>query len=114
MINEKKGIVHTVGEDLSEIINKHDKIIIDFWAPWCGPCVHLGKVIDRLAEVYGGRIFFGKLNVDTHGEFVQKYEVKQIPTLLFIQKGSTYIHKVVGYRSEDILREKIDRVFFNQ
>lgn len=74
------------------------KILIDCWAPWCGPCKRLAPVIDKVAEMSKGRIKVGKVNVDECPEISEKYMIGSIPTLLIFKDGEL-IDEFAGYES---------------
>ena len=61
-------------------------VLIDLWAPWCGPCQMIGPIIDELAEEFGERALIGKVNVDKNPKISEAFKVKSIPTLMFLQK----------------------------
>lgn len=84
-------------------------VVVDFWAPWCGPCRVLGPVIDRLAERYEGQVTFGKLNVDENQGAATEYGVQSIPALLFFRNG-VLVDRTVGALPESLLRIKIDQL----
>ena len=72
-------------------VKKYPLVVIDCWAPWCGPCMMVAPVIEELARDYAGRIVFGKLNVDENTDTAERFRVMSIPTLLIFRNG-----KLVG------------------
>ena len=91
----------------TEVIKSEIPVVVDFWAPWCGPCRVLAPVTEKLAEAYTGKVKFCKINVDENPEMSMKYNVMSIPTLIFFkggeQKGSS-----LGAVPEAALKPKIE------
>ena len=77
-------------------------VVIDLWAPWCGPCRMMGPVIDELAEEYEGRILVGKMNVDDNDEVPAQFNVMNIPTVLFFKNGQLVNRHVGAARKADM------------
>lgn len=80
--------------------------IVDFWAPWCGPCRMVAPTLDKLAKEYSGKLLVAKVNTDENPEWAQRYGVQGIPTMLFVAKGKV-IHRQVGALPEPMLREVV-------
>lgn len=80
-------------------------LVVDMWAPWCGPCRMLGPVISELAEDYDGKIVVGKCDVDENEDVAMEFGIRNIPTVLFF-KGGQLVDKFVGAASKSTLDEK--------
>ncbi len=78
-----------------EVLDSEKLSVVDFWAPWCGPCLALGPTIEALAEEKGEEVNIGKLNVDENGDTSMTYGITSIPAILFI-KGGEVVDKLVG------------------
>ena len=91
----------------SEVIKSNQPVLLDLWAPWCGPCRMIAPVVDKLAEKYNDKMKFCRLNVDENPQTAAKYRIMSIPTLLFF-KGGEAVDTVVGAVPERVLQPKID------
>ena len=87
--------VHVTDSNFNQIVNQHHLALIDFWAPWCGPCLALAPTIEELAEEYSGKIFVGKLNVDENPETAEQFQIFSIPTLIIMKDGKE-VDRIVG------------------
>ncbi|MBS1589760.1 MAG: thioredoxin [Bacteroidetes bacterium] len=88
---------------------KTDKLsVIDFWAPWCGPCLALGPTIETLAKEYDGKVNIGKVNVDENPQLSINYGITSIPAVLFIKNGQV-VDKQVGAAPKNIFDKKIQQ-----
>lgn len=79
----------------NEVLQNEQPVLVDFWAPWCGPCRMVGPVIEELADDYAGKIKVGKLNIDENPNFTQKYDIRTIPTVMLF-KGGQPIESTIG------------------
>ncbi len=81
--------------------------VVDFWAPWCGPCRMIAPVIEELAEDYDGRAKICKVNTDEEQEIAVKFGIRSIPTILFFKNGEL-VDQMVGAAGKDVFAQKID------
>ncbi len=97
-------------ENVNEIIESGKPVVVDFWATWCGPCVGMSPVVEKIAAEYEGRVVVGKYNIDEEGELSAKYRIMSIPTILFFKNGEKTAIRLVGSQSEDTLRQKVEEL----
>ena len=102
MLNEPVHVTDAAFEKV--ILQSTIPAIVDFWAPWCGPCKMVAPVLDKLAKEYAGKLLVAKVNTDDNSEWAGRYGVQGIPTMLFIANGKV-IHRQVGALPEPILRD---------
>jgi len=81
--------------------------MVDFWAPWCGPCRMIAPVVEELAEEFEGKANICKVNTDEQQEIAAKYGIRSIPTILFFKDGQM-VDQMVGAASKDVFAEKIN------
>jgi thioredoxin 1 len=98
--------IHLLDADIDETMKKYPTIVIDCWAPWCGPCRMIGPVIEELAREMKGKIVFGKLNVDENPQTSMKHKIMSIPTLLVFKNGAL-VDRFVGAMPKEMLIQKL-------
>ena len=94
--------------NFEETVKKHELMIVDFWAPWCGPCLAVAPIIEELAKEYSGKVAFGKLNVDENPKTASKFGVFSIPTIVFLRKGEE-IDRIIGAVPKEYIKDKIEK-----
>ena len=95
--------------DIEQTVNKFETLIIDCWAPWCGPCRMVTPIIEELAKELHGKIVFGKLNVDENPQTSAKHQIMSIPTLLVFKNGSL-VDRIVGAMPKQLLKQRIEQI----
>jgi thioredoxin 1 len=83
-------------------------VVVDFWAPWCGPCRMVAPILEKIAKEKAGELLVAKVNTDENNEWAMKYGIQGIPTMLFIANGKV-VHKQVGALPEQMLRQVLDK-----
>jgi len=92
----------------TEVLQADKLSVIDFWAPWCGPCLALGPTIETLAKEYDGKVNVGKVNVDENPQLSINYGITSIPAVLFIKNGQV-VDKQVGAAPKSVFEKKIQQ-----
>ena len=101
--------VHVTDDAFETTVLKSEvPVVVDFWAPWCGPCKMVAPVLDKLAEEFAGKMLIAKVNTDENPKWAQSYNVQGIPTMLFIADGKV-VHQQVGALPEPMLRSIVDQ-----
>ena len=93
----------------TDVIKSETPVLVDFWAPWCGPCRAIAPVVEELAGEYHGKVSFAKLNTDDNQRTAMQYGIMSIPTLL-VFRGGNEVARVVGVQSKQNLKKTLDSV----
>lgn len=99
--------LHISDESFEKVVMQSSlPVVVDFWAPWCNPCKMIAPTLDKLAKELDGKLIVAKVNTDDHAEWMQKFGIQGIPTLLFVSNGKV-VHRQVGALPERMLRDVV-------
>jgi thioredoxin 1 len=93
-----------------EVVKSEVPVLVDFWAPWCGPCRMMSPTIDKLAEQFAGKVKIGKLNIDDNQEVAMQYAISAIPQVLIFKGSDQPKERLVALQTETALTKAINRV----
>ncbi len=100
--------IHVSDAEFQEKVLKSDTpVIVDFWAPWCGPCRMVAPILDELAKEYGERIVVAKVNTDENPQWAMRYGVQGIPTMLFVKDGELF-DRLVGAAPRPFIQQRVE------
>lgn len=102
----KDVVLELSSQNFDEVVKRCSLLVVDCWAPWCGPCQIVAPVIEELARDYQGKIVFGKLNVDENPTLAMKYQIKSIPTMLIFRNGQ-FIDRKIGAMPRKMLEPEL-------
>jgi thioredoxin 1 len=108
MAKDESMIQFTDANFEQEVLKSEKPVLVDFWAPWCGPCRAVGPVVEDLAEAYKGRVKVGKINIDDNPKTATTYGVMSIPTLILFNKGDI-MDKLIGLSPKERLEGLIKK-----
>lgn len=94
------AVLHTNGASFNKVINQDIPVLVDFWAPWCGPCKMLGPVLEEVEKEIGSKAVIAKVNVDEEQDLAVKFGVSSIPTMIVFKKGEA-IDRSVGFLNKE-------------
>ncbi len=101
--------IHVTDEAFKKsVVDSELPVIVDFWAPWCGPCKMVAPILDKIAKEFAGKLIVAKVNTDNYSEWASKFGVQGIPTMLFMADGKV-VHQQVGALPEPMLRTVLDQ-----
>ena len=101
------SIVHVTSATFDGVVTSDRPVLIDFWAPWCGPCRAIAPVLEEIAQEQGDKVTIGKVNVDEHPDLAVRFGVQAIPQLLFFKDGAVK-DKLVGAVPKRELVKRLD------
>lgn len=103
-------IIEIKDDSFEEVIGSSKvPVLVDFWAPWCGPCRSIGPILEELVKIFADKIVIGKCNIDENPEMPRQFGVKSIPTLMFFD-GGEMVERIVGGTSQADLEAVINKV----
>ncbi|MEY3175333.1 MAG: hypothetical protein RLZZ436_3247 [Planctomycetota bacterium] len=102
------AFVFTEGNFEEEVVHAPGVVLVDFWAPWCGPCLKLGPVIDELATELAGKAKIGKLNVDENHKIASQFGISSIPCMILF-KGGSVVQKMIGLQPKEAIATAINK-----
>jgi len=109
-MSDKAKPMDMTDENFENLIEKHDYVIVDFWATWCGPCKMMDPVVKELSKEYGDEVFFGKVNTEKNSQITTRFGIQAIPTFIFLKNGKP-VDQLRGAVQKADMADKIEEVF---
>ncbi|HZD43361.1 MAG TPA: thioredoxin [Methanomicrobiales archaeon] len=104
------GVITITESEFQSMLSTHPRLVIDFWAEWCGPCRMVGPIIEQLADEFSGNVTFGKCNTDENPRIATKFGISAIPTIMLFANGQL-VDRIIGAYPRDTIRARIVRAF---
>jgi thioredoxin 1 len=104
----KEPINITDAEFEAQVLQSELPVVVDFWAPWCGPCKMVGPILEKLADEFAGKVVVAKVNTDENQQYAQQFGVQGIPTMIFVNDGQL-VHSQVGALPENVLKDLFEQ-----
>ena len=102
--------IHVSDNEFQEkVLDSSTPVIVDFWAPWCGPCRMVAPVLDELAKEYNEKVIIAKVNTDENPQWAMRYGVQGIPTMLFVRNGEI-VDRIVGAHPKPSIQQRLDNM----
>lgn len=100
------GQIEIADGDFDETVTRNRVVVMDFWAPWCQPCLRIAPIMNELSRELSGRALFTKLNIDENPRVPMRFHVRSIPTIMIFKEGKA-VDQIIGFATKDALRKRI-------